>query len=80
MRSAWNELDSSLHNAGTRLKPMMQRLDPEDKVELGTRRILAKAEFQARLILTDVIGRTIVGLERVKKRLERGSGTRGYAA
>jgi hypothetical protein len=70
LRPTWTNVRKSLK--GPRAKPIIRRIKPlPNKLEHDTKAILDKAEFRTRVALTGMIERTIVELEKVKRKLDR---------
>jgi len=66
----WTNVRKSLN--GYRAKPIMKRIEPlSNKLEHDGKALLDKAEFRTRLALTGIIERTIVELEKAKRKLGR---------
>lgn len=72
LRPAWTNLRESLN--GPRAKPIMRRIEPlPNKLEHDAKALLDKAEFRTRVKLSGMIERTIMELERVKRKLDHNS-------
>ena len=70
LRPAWTNVRGSLN--GARARPIMRRIEPiPNKLEHDAKALLDGAEFRTRGALTGIIERTIVELEKVKRRLDR---------
>lgn len=68
LRPTWTNARESLK--GPRTKPIIRRIEP-NKLEHGAKALLHKAEFRTRTGLTGIIERTIVELEKVKRKLDQ---------
>lgn len=72
LRPTWTNLRESLN--GHRAKPIIRRIEPlPNKLEHDAKALLDKAEFRTRVKLTGIIERTIMELERVKRKLDHNS-------
>jgi hypothetical protein len=70
LRPTWTNVRRSLK--GPRTKPIIRRIEPlPDKLEHDAKGVLHKAEFRTRGALTGIIERTIVELEKIKRKLDQ---------
>ena len=70
LRPTWTNVRESLNRP--RAKPIIRRIEPlPNKLEHDTKALLDKAEFRTRVALTGIIERTIVQLEKAKRKLDR---------
>jgi hypothetical protein len=80
LKPTWTNVRESLH--GPRAKPIIRRIEPlPNKLEHDAKALLDKAEFRTTVALTGIIERTIVELEKVKRKLDQNpQKPRGLAA
>lgn len=70
LRPAWTNVRASLN--GPRAKPIIRRIEPlPNKLEHDAKVLLDKAEFRTRVALTGIIERTILELEKVKRKVDQ---------
>lgn len=70
LRPTWTHVKGSLN--GPRAKPIIRRIEPlPNKLERDAKALLDKAEFGTRVALTGIVERTIVELEKVKRKLDQ---------
>lgn len=69
-RPTWTHVRNSLEDP--RVKPIIRRIEPlPNQIEHKTKVLLNSSEFRAGTALTDLVDRTIVELEKVKRKLDR---------
>ncbi|MGD0690194.1 MAG: hypothetical protein ABSA50_10535 [Candidatus Bathyarchaeia archaeon] len=79
LRPTWTNVREALN--GPRAKPIIRRIEPlPNKFEHDAKALLDKAEFRTRVALTGIIERTIVALEKVKRKLDQNPSRLGCAA
>jgi hypothetical protein len=79
LRPTWAHVRNSLEDP--RVKPIIRRIEPlPNQIEHKTKALLNRAEFRAGTALTDLVDRTIVELEKVKRKLDRRFPQRWVAA
>ena len=70
LRPTWTNFRESLN--GHHAKPIIRRIEPlPNKLEHDAKALLHKAEIRTRVALTGIIERTIVALEKVKRKLDQ---------
>jgi hypothetical protein len=70
LRHTWTNVRESLN--GPRAKSIIRRIEPlPNKLEHDAKVLLDKAESRTRVALTGIIERTIVALEKVKRKLDQ---------
>lgn len=81
MKSTWRDVSNSFEGAKVRLGPAGRGVEPyQRKLSKGTKAFLGKAETRARIMVGRTIDRTIVELEKVRRRLGEDSRDRGWHA
>ncbi|MGA8904345.1 MAG: hypothetical protein WB661_04975 [Candidatus Bathyarchaeia archaeon] len=79
LRPTWAHVRNALEDP--RVKPIMRRIEPlPNQIEHKTKALLNRAEFRAGIALTDLVDRTIVELEKLKRELDRRFPQRWVAA
>lgn len=78
LRPTWTQVRNSLKRSHA--NPIMRRIEPlPNQLEHDARVLVKRAKFRTSMQLTGLIDRTIVELEKVKRRLGRDSPT-GWSA
>ena len=69
IRSTWKQMHSALEGAEIKLRPVVRRIKPE-KLERDTKIFVVRAQTRTRLLLSEMIGNTITGLEKIKRNID----------